>query len=184
MTITPEELADLKRLQAEATEAPWTTVHVTLSSLIYRAKHDQPLVRVEQYSAGRGPRAEERKANAARIAALVNAAPRLIAEVERLNKWADGFSDAQLKERATGEAYQRELVATNTALVERVRELEAIWTGAMVGCSVTVGNPDPEKRGAAVTITWDGEHSFKRAHAFEDYARALLANTEAQGGGA
>lgn len=31
------------------------------------------------------------------------------AEIERLNKWADGFSDAQLKERATGEAYQREL---------------------------------------------------------------------------
>lgn len=33
----------------------------------------------------------------------------LEAEVARLHKWADGFSDAQLKERATGEAYQREL---------------------------------------------------------------------------
>lgn len=30
-------------------------------------------------------------------------------EVERLQKWADSFSDAQLKERATGEAYQAEL---------------------------------------------------------------------------
>ena len=30
-------------------------------------------------------------------------------EVARLNKWADGFSDAQLKERRTGEAYQSEL---------------------------------------------------------------------------
>lgn len=30
-------------------------------------------------------------------------------EVERLNKWADGFSDRQLKERASGEEYQREL---------------------------------------------------------------------------
>lgn len=33
----------------------------------------------------------------------------LLAEIERLNKWADGFSDAQIKERQTGEAYQREL---------------------------------------------------------------------------
>lgn len=34
---------------------------------------------------------------------------RLEAEVARLNKWADGFSDAQIKERQTGEMYQREL---------------------------------------------------------------------------
>lgn len=32
-------------------------------------------------------------------------------EVARLNKWADGFSDAQIKERQTGEIYQRELRA-------------------------------------------------------------------------
>lgn len=32
-------------------------------------------------------------------------------EIERLNKWAVGFSDRQLEERRTGEAYQRELRA-------------------------------------------------------------------------
>jgi hypothetical protein len=42
-------------------------------------------------------------------ARLIADAPLLLAELDRLNKWADGFSDAQLKERATGEAYQREL---------------------------------------------------------------------------
>ena len=31
------------------------------------------------------------------------------AEVGRLNQWADGMADIALKERATGEAYQREL---------------------------------------------------------------------------
>lgn len=31
------------------------------------------------------------------------------AEIARLNKWADGFTDIHLKERATGELYQREL---------------------------------------------------------------------------
>lgn len=31
------------------------------------------------------------------------------AEVKRLNEWADSMTDAALKERATGEAYQREL---------------------------------------------------------------------------
>lgn len=35
----------------------------------------------------------------------------LSAEIKRLNDWADGFSDAQLKERQTGEEYKRELRA-------------------------------------------------------------------------
>lgn len=54
----------------------------------------------------------------------------LEAEIERLNKWADGFSDAQLKERQTGEAYQRELrserdtlAAQNAALREALEQL-------------------------------------------------------------
>lgn len=51
-------------------------------------------------------------------------------EVKRLNDWADGFSDAQQKERSTGEEYQRELreeiaqlrVATNsTKLLSAIR---------------------------------------------------------------
>ena len=42
---------------------------------------------------------------------------RLRAEVERLNKWADSFSNSQLEERRTGEQYQRELRAE----VERLR---------------------------------------------------------------
>jgi|SRR5579862_1004710 len=37
-------------------------------------------------------------------------------EVERLNKWADDFSDAQLKERQTAEEYQRELRAERGSL--------------------------------------------------------------------
>lgn len=45
----------------------------------------------------------------------------LEAEVHRLNKWADGFSDAQLKERQTAELYQREL---RTELDVRWRPIE------------------------------------------------------------
>ena len=37
--------------------------------------------------------------------------PCLACEIERLNKWADGFADRQLEERRTAEAYQRELRA-------------------------------------------------------------------------
>lgn len=64
--------------------------------------------------------------------------------------------------------------AERDALKARVGELEAVWAGAMIGCTASVGNPDPEKRGAAVTITWAGEHSLERSLAFEDLARALL----------
>ena len=43
-------------------------------------------------------------------------------EVVRLNQWADGMTDIALKERATGEAYQRELrdkIADLEAKVEK-----------------------------------------------------------------
>lgn len=59
---------------------------------------------------------------AARIEALARERDGARDEVKRLNTWADGFSDAQLKERATGEAYIRELrqraEAAEAALVE------------------------------------------------------------------
>ncbi len=45
-------------------------------------------------------------------------------EIERLNKWADGFSDAQLQERANAEAYQRELREALEAAVEWGRGME------------------------------------------------------------
>lgn len=41
-----------------------------------------------------------------------------LAEVKRLNEWADGMTDAALKERQTGEMYQRELRAE----IERLRQ--------------------------------------------------------------
>ena len=41
-------------------------------------------------------------------------------EIERLNKWADSFSDAQIKERQTGEMYQREL---RSEIAEKDRKL-------------------------------------------------------------
>lgn len=69
----------------------------------------------------------------------------LFAEIDRLNKWADGFSDAQMKERRTGEEYQRELKAQVTAaeaerdaLQSRVAELE-------------------EALGSLITDPWTGE---------------------------
>lgn len=49
-----------------------------------------------------------------------NALLALAAENERLNKWADGMTDAAMKERATAEAYQRELRAENERLKERL----------------------------------------------------------------
>lgn len=44
-------------------------------------------------------------------------------EFERLNEWADGFSDAQLKERVTGEEYQRELRTEIERLCEVGQEM-------------------------------------------------------------
>ena len=43
-------------------------------------------------------------------------------EIERLNKWADGFSDAQLKERRLCEEHIREVTAGRDALREQLRE--------------------------------------------------------------
>lgn len=51
------------------------------------------------------------------------------AEVKRLNKWADGMTDIALKERATGEAYQRELRAQLTACHAWMKE-----AGHLPGC--------------------------------------------------
>lgn len=52
------------------------------------------------------------------------------AEIIRLNKWADSFSDTQLKERATAEEYQRELRgqidAAQAREADAVKALEAI----------------------------------------------------------
>lgn len=51
------------------------------------------------------------------IAALLASIGEKDAEIERLNKWADGMTDIALKERATGDAYQKELRAT----IERLK---------------------------------------------------------------
>lgn len=58
----------------------------------------------------------------ARIAELEARLATAEAEVVRLNQWADGMTDIALKERATGEAYQRELrdkIADLEAKVEK-----------------------------------------------------------------
>lgn len=47
------------------------------------------------------------------------------AEVERLNDWADKFSDAQLKERALADATIKEKMGEIQTLRARVAELEA-----------------------------------------------------------
>ena len=41
----------------------------------------------------------------------------LVAEIERLNKWADSFSEAQLKERALAEAVIRELRESRSVML-------------------------------------------------------------------
>lgn len=51
------------------------------------------------------------------------------AEIERLNEWADGFSDRQMEERRTGEAYQNELKARIAELQKAGAELSAIYYG-------------------------------------------------------
>lgn len=45
-------------------------------------------------------------------------------EIERLNLRADGMTDAALKERRTGEEYQRELRGEIERLNKRIEELE------------------------------------------------------------
>ena len=68
-------------------------------------------------------------------------------EIERLNKWADSFSDAQLKERALAEQVIRELRETNsqllTALIALVRRLDEHFGG----------NPDADWREQAEART-------------------------------
>jgi len=49
----------------------------------------------------------------------------LQAEIYRLNKWADEFSNAQIKERQTGEMYQRELRITIEQQAAKIAELES-----------------------------------------------------------
>ena len=57
--------------------------------------------------------------------------PCLACEIERLNKWADGFADRQLEERRTAEAYQRELRAE----IDRLRaELKAATESEYAFC--------------------------------------------------
>lgn len=58
------------------------------------------------------------KAIQERIADLERELSAALAEVKRLNEWADGMTDAALKERQTGEMYQRELRAE----IERLRQ--------------------------------------------------------------
>ena len=48
----------------------------------------------------------------------------LQAEIDRLNKWADEFSNAQIKERQTGEMYQRELRITIEQQAAKIAKLE------------------------------------------------------------
>jgi ATPase subunit of ABC transporter with duplicated ATPase domains len=58
------------------------------------------------------------------------------AEIARLNKWADGFSDAQIKERQTGEAYQQELRERARSAERKCRELEAAIKEIVGDCAV------------------------------------------------
>lgn len=49
---------------------------------------------------------------------------RLVAEVDRLNKWADSFTDSHLKERQTGDALIKEVQAENARLKEKVESFD------------------------------------------------------------
>lgn len=60
----------------------------------------------------------------------VEAIAELRAEVARLNQWADGMTDAAMKERATGEMYQRELRARVEKAEADVTRLTEQLTGA------------------------------------------------------
>ncbi len=47
----------------------------------------------------------------------------LQAEIKRLNDWCDGFSDQNLKERATAGEYQKELQVENERLGQHVKDI-------------------------------------------------------------
>jgi len=68
-----------------------------------------------------------------------------LAEVKRLNEWADGMTDAALKERQTGEMYQRELRAEIERLRqhqdELARRVVAIFREEM--CDSLIGDAPP-----------------------------------------
>ena len=65
-----------------------------------------------------------------------------LAEVKRLNEWADGMTDAALKERQTGEMYQRELRAEIERLRQQQDELARRAGLAMWGVGACLNKPD------------------------------------------
>lgn len=76
----------------------------------------------------------------ARIADLEARLATAEGEVVRLNQWADGMTDIALKERATGEAYQRELrdkLADCQAVIRHKGHDADCWAERCVIC----GNP-------------------------------------------
>lgn len=80
-------------------------------------------------------------------------------EVARLNKWADGMTDIALKERATGEAYQRELrakLAACHAWMRKAGHLEGCDPGVCALCGIH-GSDDvqPWWGGTAEKVTTD-----------------------------
>lgn len=54
-------------------------------------------------------------------------------EVARLNKWADSFTDAHLKERQTGDALVKEVRELNARQAQRIADLEAQLAAAQEG---------------------------------------------------
>lgn len=69
--------------------------------------------------------ADEVNDAAERLETLERELAAALAEVKRLNEWADGMTDAALKERQTGEMYQRELRAEIGRL--RQQQDELVW---------------------------------------------------------
>lgn len=79
----------------------------------------------------------------------------LIDEIERLNKWADGFSDAQLKERRLCEKRIQEIERERDASLQIQRNASAVLDQMREALKAADEAINPPDRGGISLDTWN-----------------------------
>ena len=137
--LTPAELDELRALCDAATKGPWERDDIDVSTYVYARCVGGCQMRVDRFPVlqirgwghlsylGEQKAIEIQNANRDFATSARTAMPRLIDEVRRLNEWADSFSDAQLKERATCEALITERDDDNAKLRAALEMWRAIY---------------------------------------------------------
>ncbi len=175
-----EVVERLRELAEKATPGPWKVYGSATEKLIcIWRKNVDDVVHWAGFDGTHGswPKRERdanfmAAANPKTILALLAHLSSQEAEIKRLNSWADSFSDAQLTERATGEAYQqelRDLLRTKDEEIEKLKErLEVThaWRlvdGELIKVPVPDGFPDGiECRDETIKMLQDNYSSAAR----------------------